>query len=569
VRSLAEREAAFRDLSNAHRHLLNNLQTVVMELDAAFNIIFINDAWKHIFGYSVDDSLNCPFKNFLTSNDGRKYRAIQGRFNSVLVGDKEACELELAVNDAKNKPRWVSLRVSRSVIANKASTLIICLDDVTKRKRAQQQLEYLAMHDSMTGLYNRHYFESTLERLSKDFKTGRGTHGLIFIDLDHFKVINDTHGHHWGDHLLKTVAKIISARIRDTDILCRFGGDEFTLILHNLELQKVVSIARGIQQAVSEYHYTIAKQPVRMDCSIGISIIDGSALNGEGYLMEADSALYVAKRRGRSNVHVYNPEDSESEELRKSVDWSRQVRQAIIDDRIVLHFQPIMDIAQRKVSYYEVLVRMTDMAGKLIFPGEFIQALENTGDMGLLDRWVIKRSIQMLQEHPHLHNLAINVSAQAFRDESLVPIIRESLLTSGIKASAITFELTESASLSNLQETQSVINELHQLGCSFAIDDFGSGFSSFAYLKQLPADYIKLDGSFICNLDTDKVDQALVRSIIEVVQTLGRKTVAEFVENEAILEFLADNGVDYAQGYYISRPKPVEELNVELIDKRA
>ncbi|MGH1485148.1 MAG: GGDEF/EAL domain-containing response regulator [Cellvibrionaceae bacterium] len=560
VRSLAEREAAYREVSEVHRHLLNNLQTVVMELDDEMNVIFLNDAWKRAFGYDVGESLNNPFKKFLSSQDGRKYRAIEGRFKSVLSGEKESCEIEIALADANQQERWVQLRVSRFIVADKQPTLTVCLDDITKRKQVQEQLEYQAMHDSLTGLYNRHYFENTLERLSVDAQRQENDHGLIYLDLDYFKVINDTFGHHWGDELLRSISKLISKRIRDTDILCRFGGDEFALILHNLSIDKVSEIAESIKESISDYDFQIGNQPIKLGCSIGISLIDGSAKDAEGYLMQADSALYVAKHRGRNNVHVYDPEDSESEELRQNVDWARRIRKAMTENRIVLHYQPIIDIAKKQVSYYEVLVRMQDTDGKLIMPGAFIEALESTGDMGLLDRWVIKRAISMLHDYPALNNIAINLSAQAFRDENLVPIIRESLASAGIKGSAITFELTESASLFNIKTTQRVIAELHSLGCSFAVDDFGSGFSSFAYLKELPADYIKLDGSFIRNLHKDKVDQALVRSIIEVVQSLGRKTVAEFVENEEILQFLAANGVDYAQGYHIAKPMSVDDL---------
>lgn len=563
VRSLAEREAAYREVSEVHRHLLNNLQTVVMELDNEMKVLFLNDAWKRAFGYDVPASLNCSFKEFLSSQDGRKYRAIEGRFKAVLSGAKENCILELALVDYQGQERWVQLRVSRFAIADKSPTLTVCLDDITDRKKVQQQLEYQAMHDALTGLYNRHYFEHTLERLSAEARRKESTHGLIYLDLDYFKVINDTYGHHWGDELLRTVSNIVQQHMRETDVLCRFGGDEFTIILLNINMDKVIETAEIIKDAIADYDFQIGKQPVKLGCSIGISFIDGSAKDAEGYLMQADSALYVAKHRGRNIVHAYDPEDSESEELRLNVDWARRIRKGMTENRIVLHFQPIINIAQNSIAYYEVLVRMLDTDGRLVMPGEFIEALESTGDMGLLDRWVIKSSISMLQQHPELKKLAINLSAQAFRDENLVPIIRESLSAAGIDGSSITFELTESASLFNIKTTQRVIAELHALGCAFAIDDFGSGFSSFAYLKELPADYIKLDGSFIRNLHKDKVDRALVRSIIEVVQSLGRKTVAEFVENEEILNFLADNGVDYAQGYYIGRP--VDVMHVPAI----
>ncbi len=565
VRSLAEREAAYRQVSEIHKHLLNNLQTVVMELDSDLNITFLNEAWKRVFGYEVNDSLRYPFKHFLANQDGRKFRSIEGRFNAVLSGEKEHCELEVLLKDFAGYQRWAHLRVSCSSSFNEENGLTICLDDISRRKQAQEQLEFLAMHDSLTGLYNRNYFEVMLNELWKDSQGDAKGHGVMYIDLDYFKVINDTFGHHRGDQVLKQVSEVINQQIRDSDIFCRFGGDEFALIVHDVDAQMLRDIAEKIKEEISVFVFTIGKQTINLGCSIGISMIDGSANSADGYLVQADIALYVAKHRGRNNVHIYNPEDGESDELRRNVDWARKIRQAMLDNRLVLHFQPIVHIASGEVVYHEALIRMLDENDNIIMPGKFIAALESTGDMSLLDRWVIKQSITMLSRYRNLRKLAINLSAQAFRDENLVTIIRDSLTEANIDGSMITFELTESASLLDLRATQKVIDELHNLGCSFAVDDFGSGFSSFAYLKELPADYIKLDGSFIRNLHIDRVDQALVRSIIDVVQTLGRKTVAEFVENEEILNFLKENGVDYAQGYFVGKPVHVSEIDQQVL----
>lgn len=239
---------------------------------------------------------------------------------------------------------------------------------------------------------------------------------------------------------------------------------------------------------------------------------------------------------------------------------SQKVRTAITEDRMTLYFQPIFDIKSNKISYYEALVRLIETDGKIIGPNNFIPALEAAGEMHLLDRWIIKLAIKKLKEYPALKHIAINLSAQAFKDDNLVPTILENLKETGVDPKRITFELTESASLFNLHITQRVIAELHKLGCSFSVDDFGSGFSSFAYLKDLPADYIKLDGSFIQNLHRDTIDQTLVRSMIQVIQALGKKAVAEYVENEAILDILKTMGVDFVQGYHIGHPLPITQL---------
>jgi diguanylate cyclase (GGDEF)-like protein/PAS domain S-box-containing protein len=561
VKSLSERESAYRKVSEAHKHLLNSLQTVVMELDDAFNITFLNDAWERMLGFEVKDSTNKPLKQFLSAAEVINYRGIEARLKTVLLGREASCEIEVMLDDVVGQKRWAKLIVTRLISENKPDAkLSICLDDITHHKKDQQRLEYLAMHDSLTGLYNRHYLEKYLINLSADAISNPQTHGLIYLDLDHFKVINDTFGHHRGDNVLRQVSRLINDRIRESDIVCRFGGDEFVIILNHLDANKTVQMAENIKNAISEHAFTIEKYVRSLACSIGISFIDGSTSDSNLYLMQADTALFEAKRRGRNAVHVFNPNDGASDELRDNLDWSRYVRQAITEDRMTLHFQPIVKISTRETVYYEALVRMIDQDGSLVMPDKFIPALESTGEMALLDRWVIKHAIALLSQSPLLKKIAINLSAQAFKDKALVSIITDALSANNVAAEAITFELTESASLLDIVETNKVISELHQLGCSFAIDDFGSGFSSFAYLKELPADYIKLDGSFIRNLHKDKVDRALVHSIIKVVKALGRQTVAEFVENEEILTFLEQNGVDYAQGYHLGKPMPIESI---------
>lgn len=571
VKSLSERESAYRKVSEAHKHLLNSLQTVVMELDDNFNITFLNDAWERMLGYEVKDSTNKPLKQFVSASEVINYSAIEARLRTILLGGEVSCELEVMLDDAVGQKRWAKLIVTRLISQDQPNAkLSVCLDDITHHKKDQQRLEYLAMHDSLTGLYNRHYLEKYLISLSTSAKSNPQTHGLIYLDLDYFKVINDTFGHHRGDNVLRQVSRLINDRIREADIVCRFGGDEFVIILSHLDANKTVQVAESIKSAISEHTFTIGKYARSLACSIGISFIDGSAKDSNLYLIQADTALFEAKRRGRNAVHVFNPSDGASDELRDNLEWSRYVRQAITEDRMTLHFQPIVKISTRETIYYEALVRMLDEDGSLVMPDRFIPALESTGEMALLDRWVIKRSIAMLSQYSLLKKIAINLSAQAFKDSELVSIITDALKANNVAAEAITFELTESASLLDIVETNKVISELHQLGCSFAIDDFGSGFSSFAYLKELPADYIKLDGSFIRNLHKDKVDRALVHSIIKVVKALGRQTVAEFVENEEILTFLEQNGVDYAQGYHLGKPLPIETLSGQdpLEDRR-
>jgi len=559
VKSLEDSRQAYRMISEKHQQLLHNLQTVVMEMDSQFRLCYLNYPWKVLMGYEVEESLGSKLIRFMPENSTLVYESFERQIADVLHGKKPHCEAELCLVDRNQQNLWAQLKVRRISQQGKP-TLTICLDNITKRKEAQEQLEYLAMHDSLTGLFNRRYFEEALKHAYADAVRNRRTHGLLYVDLDHFKVINDTFGHHEGDEVLRQISTLMSRRIRASDMLCRLGGDEYAILIHDAQETGVVELAMDIQDIVNHFTYQSKGHKVNLGCSIGIAIVDGDARCGDEYLMQADIALYVAKGRGRNIVHVYNAGDNESDELRSRINWTQKIRQALSENRIVLHFQPVYDRIKKEVAYYEALVRMRDTNGQLIYPNSFIPALENTGEMHLLDRAIIRLAIEFLSQYSVLKRISINLSAQAFKDEYLVPVIRECLAKNIVDPACITFELTESASLFNLNVTKRVIDDLHRIGCSFAIDDFGSGFSSFSYLKELPADYIKLDGSFVRSLDTDEVDRALVKSLIQVVKALGKKSVAEFVENSQILEILEGFGVDLVQGYHIGKPLPVEQL---------
>jgi diguanylate cyclase (GGDEF)-like protein/PAS domain S-box-containing protein len=563
VKSLEARELAFRQLYESHHQLLNDLQSVVMELDLDFRIHYLNHAWETLLGFAVGDCIGKKLDHFIAPEDISQFALFKSKIRKALQQKKTFPEIELCFSTSRHQRLWAQLKISRSTKVADQTTLTVCLDNVTERRESQAQLKYLAMHDSLTGLYNRHFFETTLAQLTADSVRTNTQHVLVYMDLDHFKVINDTFGHQKGDEILRDMSRLLSQQVRSTDILCRLGGDEFAILMRDTSSSEAREFALSVQAIVAAFGFPLQEQQINLGSSIGMSLIDGSTNNPEEHLMRADIALYVAKGRGRNLIHLYNPQDSESDELRHSINMSQKVRKAIVEDRMMLYFQPIFDVKAKKVSYYEALVRLHDLDGKVIGPCSFIPALEASGEMHLLDRWIIKLAIRHLRDYPALNHIAINLSAQAFKDEQLMATILASLDETGVDPSRITFELTESASLFNLHITQRVIAELHKLGCSFSVDDFGSGFSSFAYLKDLPADYIKLDGSFIQNLDCDEIDQTLVKSMIQVIQTLGKKAVAEYVESQAILNILQEMGVDFVQGYHLGAPKPAQEIMLE------
>jgi diguanylate cyclase (GGDEF)-like protein len=415
-------------------------------------------------------------------------------------------------------------------------------------------------------LYNRHYFDTQLNRLCDSSLHGGKVHTLLYIDLDHFKVVNDTQGHQQGDIILKEVAKSLNSFKREVDIICRIGGDEFAILLPNTNCEQAKRTAQNICDMLQQGHYKFGDRVYRISGSIGISEINGSESTPENYLQQADIALYVAKNRGRNLVHVFSKEDKDSEDFQVSVHWMHILRQAIIDDNLILHFQPVIHAKDKTVAYYEALVRLR-IDEKLVMPNEFIPALERVEDIKLLDHQVISKAIYMMSVHISLRKVAINLSAQAFSDERLLPLVKEKLTQYDVEPNRIIFEVTESASLTNLSATQSMIQALMELGCEFSIDDFGTGFSTFSYLKQLPANCVKIDGSFVKDMLKNPIDMALVKAICEVAKALNKTTVAEFVENEDTLIALRKLGVDYLQGYHISRPRDIHDLSCALFSE--
>lgn len=564
VESLDQSRAQYKQVSEQHQSLLDQLGSIIIELDDSGNIRFLNKAWEKFTGYSIRESHQRSLLDFMERPQaGGSY--ISNELKTILSGKVQSHSFEFKLKNKFNEELWVEARFEvNDEKDHKARCISGTIDNVTSRKKAQNDLEYLAIHDGLTGLFNRLYFEAELKQFSATASRGNGPHALLYLDLDRFKVINDTIGHHQGDIVLRNISELINARLRDSDFFARIGGDEFALLFPNTNQQTALTLASNICKLLDDYQCKIEGQILKVNCSIGIAEIDDTEFNdqecpAEEYMKRADIALYAAKKQGRNLAHVYSVNDTLSKDLQASLEWARTLHQAVADDNLVLHFQPIVDISTGEVAYYEALVRL-ELDRKIIYPGEFIPALEREGDMSLLDRQVISKAIYYLAQHSELNRIAINLSAQGFCDERLLPLIENKLTKYQVSADRIIFELTESASLTNISATQSMIEKLSILGCAFSIDDFGTGFSTFSYLKQLPAQSVKIDGSFIVDLATNSVDLALVKAIYEVATALGKKTVAEFVENEETLKILADIGVTYAQGYHLGKPKPVNEI---------
>lgn len=560
VQALQTSENQYRSLSLVHQRLLDHLSTVIIELDHQGHIRFINKAWENLTGYSIEDTLGKSFYEFICPSNNTDSQHYARTLRRLLDGKISNDPLEFKLTHLLGKEIWVEGRFDRLTHDESGvNGVTAAIDDISARKKAEEQLQHLASHDKLTGLRNRYYFDGELSRLTKESWRSKSANCLLYIDLDHFKVINDTQGHQQGDMVLKEVTNSLQRRLRDSDILCRIGGDEFVVILYQTSAERAYIIAKEICELIEQGHYQFDDKVYKITCSIGIAEINGQTQDPQEYLKQADIALYVAKNRGRNIVHCYTNDDKESDDFRTSVEWSHRLQEAIVNDNIVLHFQPIINIQSQKVAYFEALVRL-QLDNELIFPGQFISALERAEDINILDHQVVSKAIYLLSQYPELKRVAINLSAQAFSDERLVPLIEDKLESYGVSPQRIIFELTESASLNNLSATRRMVARLTELGCEFSIDDFGTGFSTFSYLKELPAHSVKIDGTFVKDMVTDSIDSALVKAIHEVAKALKKKSVAEFVESKEILERLSEIGVEYAQGYYISKPLPIEEI---------
>jgi diguanylate cyclase (GGDEF)-like protein/PAS domain S-box-containing protein len=438
--------------------------------------------------------------------------------------------------------------------------------DVTEAYFLSEELSYQATHDALTGLVNRRDFERRLQRIIDTARSHRSDNALCYLDLDQFKVINDTCGHQAGDELLRQLAVILGDQIRKRDTLARLGGDEFGVLMEHCSLGQAERVANAVRLAIEDFRFMWEDKSFSLGVSIGLVPIDGTSDSTARVLSMADAACYAAKDRGRNRIHVYRHDDEELHLRYGEMQWVAEINRALEDQRLMLACQPIVRVSdgQDHGAHYELLLRMRDEHGELIPPGAFLPAAERYSLTSRIDRWVISNALARLREHPrHLDELylcTINVSGPSLGDDEFLAFAAHELQTSGVPPEKICFEVTETAAISNLSNATGFIRALNGLGCKFALDDFGSGLSSFAYLKNLPVDFIKIDGMFVKDILDDPIDLAMVRSIAEIGQVMGKHTVAEFVENTAVLERLGELGVDFAQGYGIGKPEPFLEF---------
>lgn len=430
--------------------------------------------------------------------------------------------------------------------------------ELTQRELADR-LIFMVERDPLTGLANRSRFGAELQRCLDHMLRGNGQPGaLLYFDIDEFKTINDTFGHRAGDTVLLRAAETIGKTMRTNEMLARLGGDEFVILAPEVDAAGAEILAERIIEAVRSIRFDFAGHQLGMTISLGIALFPEHGSDEETIVARADAAMYQAKASGKNCWRIYRPDLNNPAQMLHQLSWNDRIQRAIDDQLLVLHFQGIHAVQTGKVTHYEALVRMIepDSRESLVMPGSFIPAAERSGRIIDIDRWVIRKAIETLAGDPALPALAINVSARSFCEPGLAQLIRSTLASFAVEPRRLIIELTETGALANIQNAAHFIEDVHALGCKVCLDDFGVGFSSFAYLKQLPADVLKIDGMFIRNLVDDPNDQVFVRAIVEVARGLGKKTVAEFVGSHETLRMLTEIGVDFAQGFHLSRPAP-------------
>jgi len=440
---------------------------------------------------------------------------------------------------------------------------------ITESRSLSLELEYQAKHDLLTGLINRYAFETQLKDHLKNRIPGQAESTLLYIDLDQFKLVNDTCGHAAGDELLIQLVTIFKNQLNDTHLLARLGGDEFCLLLVDTPLKVGLEIAENIRNVAQAFRFTWEGRTFAVETSIGAVAINRQGDNFERLLSAADEACYSAKDEGRNRVHAYREDDRKLNERRDQGDWIPRILEAIESSRLILYGQPIepTDSKQEQGGHIEILVRMLDDNDDIIPPGAFLPAAERYGLMPQLDRYVITQAINWLAAQAALSTqfpvLAINISGHSVCDPDFRKFVFDSLTENSQLCNFISFEITETSAVANLKGAVEFMHEVKRFGCTFALDDFGSGMSSFTYLKNLPVDYVKIDGSFVEHILTDAVSLAMVRAISDIARVMGIQSIAEYVENQEIRDMLLELGIDYVQGFGVAKPASLTNFEMQ------
>lgn len=552
--------ATLRQSENRLRSLVSSSPVCIHEIDLDGNLVSMNPSGLKMMG--VENESEILGLNYLDIPILEDRERISALMDNAKRGRGSIFEFR-----ATGENGFSHFSSSFEPITDENDSIVRLMgvtQDITGRKKVEEKLNYQASHDALTGLINRSEFERRANLLLSTIQKDKAEHAICFLDLDQFKIVNDTCGHIAGDELLRQLGMLLRNTVRKRDTLARLGGDEFGVLMELCPLDQAHRVANTVLDAIKAHQFTWEGESFRIGASIGLVAMTEATGNYTDLFKQADAACYLAKELGRNRIHAYHPDDTELAVRHGEMQWVGRIHQALDEKKFCLYAQPIVSLVNDDLEHYELLVRMQGEQDELIPPGAFLPAAERYNLIEKIDTWVVEQAISLMTYHAtfveQVNFISINLSGQSVANTHFMPMLIALIRESNIDASKICFEVTETAAISNLLAANTFIAALKELGCRFALDDFGSGLSSFGYLKNLPVDYLKIDGMFVKDMVDDPIDKAMVKSINDIGHVMGMKTIAEFVENDAITGQLSGIGVDYAQGYGIGKPEPFNDV---------
>jgi diguanylate cyclase (GGDEF)-like protein/PAS domain S-box-containing protein len=541
------------------RALLESAPDAMVIVNSHGHIALANAQAERMFGYSHEELIGQSIRVLIPERLRERHRAHQRSYlqdakTRPMGGD---LDLQARRKDGSEFPVEISLSPLETDEGMLVSSVI---RDITERKRSEALLRELADRDGLTGLLNRRKYEEHLAQEVALVDRYGGESAMLLIDIDSLKDVNDTLGHACGDEMIKNVGAVVASRLRATDIVARVGGDEFAVLLPRTTEPAAEAVAEDLLATIRSQDLVLSGHHLRPSVSIGVAAFEAGAVASDDVMVAADLGLYEAKDAGRNQIGVFKPPIIPTSENRERVSWSKRIRAGLDEGLLVPYRQPIMTLSDGTITRYELLVRLLDDRGEPTLPRAFLPTAERTGAVRDIDRRMIAFAIDLISDAELAREpvtYEVNISARSLGDPDLLPLIARSIVESGINPSSLVFEITETAAIANMEHVRRFAGTLRDLGCSFALDDFGAGFASFYYLKHVPLDWLKIDGDFVHDLPRNATDQLVVRHIAEMAHSLNLRTIAEFVEDAWTLEILTEYGVDCGQGHFVGEPEPV------------
>ncbi len=557
-------DAAVREAQELFHRVFDEAPIGMAMLDLEHRFVGVNDALCEITGYPREQLEATNIKAITHPDDlGTSEQEIA----ALLAGGASGCRSEKRFVHTGRSPVWVAVHttVLRDADA-RPSRFIAQIQDITDRRRSDERLVYLTDHDPLTGLLNRRSFERELEAHRSRRARYGGEGAAIMLDLDHFKFINDTLGHHAGDEAIIRTARVLASRLRETDVLARLGGDEFAVLLPDADAAKARRVAEDLLAALRAEVVELGRHARPLAASAGIALFEAAdGPSGDEVLVNADLAMYDAKNAGRDRAELFASSEQCSSRMKGRVTWAQRIGAALQHDGFMLVTQPIVELATGHTSQHELLLRMRDEHGDQIPPASFLYIAERLGMVQEIDRWVTTQAITLLAEHHDQGQeltLEVNLSGLSIGDPELLALISRELDRTGVAPRNLIFEITETAAVINMTQAGQFIRDLTQLGCRFALDDFGAGYGSFSYLKHLPFDFLKIDGEFVKHATTSQTDRLLIKAGVDIATGMGKRTIAEFVGDEETVRLLTNLGVDYGQGFHLGHPAALNGTHI-------